>query len=144
MRWIAVSGLVAVSSLYAGSMDQNEPFACQELFLKSRHVEHRGIGYQEGYTTLELFAIPSQTVFGFYPYCDLRGHIFNDGKGAFNAGLGARFLKHRIWGFNTYYNIRKAHKKLFNQVAAGFESIGKRWDFYANGYLVVGAKKGPV
>ena len=92
---------------------------------------------------METFWIASDQVFNCYPYIDLRGHLFNNGKGACNAGVGARFLRDRIWGFNTYYDFRATKKKNYNQLAAGFESMGVRWDFFANGYLVVGNKKSP-
>jgi hypothetical protein len=144
MRYQSILPLFLFSSVFAhnAALKPCQPLSCRPAFIDIRHTERRGIGYQNGYTTLELFAIPTQTVSGFYPYCDVRGHLFDDGRGAFNAGIGARFLENRIWGFNAYYDFRKTKKKLFNQFSAGLESIGQRWDFYANGYLVVGAKKG--
>jgi hypothetical protein len=146
MRFHSIIALLyPLSSIFA---QENAPQTDQSnsyrpLFIDIRHTEHRGIGYQNGYTTFETFFIPSDEVYGCYPYFDFRAHVFNDGKTAFNAGIGARFANDRIWGVNTYYDYRSTRKKKFNQIAAGIESMGLRWDFFANGYLVVGGKKSP-
>jgi len=58
----------------------------------ARHIDPNGIGYNQGYTTLE----------GFFPlyndwekwvfFLDTRAHVFNNGKPAVNAGIGTRYL----------------------------------------------------
>jgi hypothetical protein len=146
MRFGFVCALFAFSCVFAEEA-MNQPCqaaSCCPIFIDFRHTEHRGVGYQEGYTTIESFLIPSQKHCGFYPYFDFRAHIFNSGHHAFNTGIGARFQNDRVWGLNTYYDFRKTSNKKFNQIAAGFETMGIRWDFFANGYLVVGGKKSPA
>jgi trimeric autotransporter adhesin len=107
-----------------------------------RHIEAGGIGYNKGYSTLEgFFTNPHSLKTSVIPFVDLRGHVFNDGKFAANAGAGVRYLTSRVWGLNAYYDYRNTHKIHYNQVAVGLESLGKIWDFRLNGYLPVGRKK---
>lgn len=106
-----------------------------------RHLEPKGVGFNQGYTTLEGFVMANKTYFGVFPYIDARWHIFNNGKNAANIGVGARgFSKSRIFGANIYYDYRKITDGSFNQVSLGFETIGRVIDVYANGYIVVGQK----
>lgn len=112
--------------------------------LSLRHIEGNGIGYQKGYSTLELFLAPRQNESSIIPFLDLRGHVFNDGKYAANAGIGCRYLSgERIWGINAFYDFRQARRSYFQQGGIGLEALGVRWDFRANGYLPFGAKKTP-
>lgn len=107
-----------------------------------RHIESRGIGYNQGYTTLDAFFSPIKP-FGdaWVPFLDLRGHLFNNGRPAANAGIGVRYLTcSRVWGSNAYYDYRRTNRQHYNQVGVGFESLGKVWDFRINGYLPVGKK----
>ena len=109
-----------------------------------RHIEGKGIGYNQGYTTVELLFSPKNGYDAMLIFGDLRGHIFNDGKLAANAGIGMRFLvKDRICGWNAYYDYRNTRRQHYHQIALGFESLGERWDVRINGYLPVGAKKSP-
>lgn len=120
-----------------GCNDINHP-----LRVTARHIEPQGIGYNEGYTTVELFLPFYNQKDHWIPFLDVRGHIFNNGKPAINAGLGARYLtRHRIWGFNGYYDYRNTNHQHYNQVCMGFESLGKIWDFRLNTYLPVGKKQ---
>ncbi len=108
-----------------------------------RHIEPNGIGYTQGYTTLEGFFAPGDFCRGSWlPYLDLRGHVFDHGNLAANAGLGLRYLgERRVWGANAYYDYRNTHRLHYNQAALGFEMLGERWDFRINGYLPVGKKR---
>lgn len=119
--------------------------AVQPMRIVGRHIEPGGIGYGEGYTTLEGFFSPTRPFSGdWVPFLDLRGHLFNDGKPAVNAGTGVRYIScSRVWGINAYYDYRKTNRQHYNQVAAGLESLGKVWDFRINGYLPVGGKSSP-
>ncbi len=107
-----------------------------------RHIEAGGIGYDQGYTTLEGFFSPSEPFRdAWIPFLDLRGHLFNNFRPAANVGIGARYLSSsRVWGGNVYYDYRKTKRQDYNQIAVGFESLGRRWDFRLNGYLPVGKK----
>ena len=107
-----------------------------------RHIEANGVGYNQGYSTLEgFFTVPFTLDGSWVPFLDIRGHIFNDGKPAVNGGLGLRYLaSSRVWGLNSYYDYRKTHRMHYNQVGFGFETLGKIWDFRVNAYVPVGKK----
>jgi len=104
-----------------------------------RHIEGGGIGYNEGYTTLEMFLSRDPSQWEITPFLDVRGHVFNNGKWAANAGVGLRALwGDQVLGINTYYDYRKASRLNSNQVGVGFEALGNLFDFRINGYLPVG------
>jgi hypothetical protein len=115
------------------------------------HIEGRGIGYNRGYSSLDLFFTVPTHQNHVVPFLDLRGHIFNNGKLAANAGLGVRWLTPSIatvWGVNAYYDYRVVSYKYhlssnqhYNQVSWGIEALRKQWDFRANSYLPVGQKR---
>lgn len=126
-------------SVFGQEVEQESP---QPMRIAARHIETGGIGYSQGYTTLEGFFSPVRP-FGdaWVPFLDLRGHLFNNGKPAANAGIGLRYLTcSRVWGANAYYDYRKTNKQHYNQIGAGLESLGRVWDFRINGYLPVGKK----
>ena len=109
----------------------------------ARHIEANGIGYNQGYTTLEGFFSPLDpwgVDENWVPFLDLRGHAFNDGKFAANAGLGLRYISNYVYGINAYYDYRNTHHQHYNQFAAGLEALGKIWDFRINGYLPLGRR----
>lgn len=109
--------------------------------LTARHIDPNGIGYTQGYTTVEGF-FPVTNCDHWVLFLDVRGHVFNDGRPAANGGLGIRYLADsRVWGLNAYYDYRKTHHQHYNQVAMGLESLGKVWDFRVNGYLPFGDHK---
>ena len=106
-----------------------------------RHTESKGIGYQDGYTTLEGFGIYDHNP-SFMPFLDLRGHVFNDGKLAGNIGLGERTyissINHLL-GVYCYYDVRQEnHHLTVNQIGPGIEFLGKRMEYRINGYFPVG------
>lgn len=106
-----------------------------------RHIEGGGIGYEDGYTTLETFFASSPTQWVVTPFLDLRGHIFNNGKLAANAGIGVRTLwANRVYGINTYYDYRNVGHLNSNQIGLGLETLGTLFDFRINGYLPLGTK----
>lgn len=122
-----------------------EPSDCGEAGhpyrITARHIEPQGIGYNQGYTTLEGFFTLKKGWEDWLPFLDVRGHMFNNGKAAINAGLGLRYLANqRIWGINGYYDYRNTKHLHYNQVAMGLEALGDIWDFRINGYLPVGKK----
>jgi len=106
-----------------------------------RHIEGGGIGYEEGYTTFEAFLALDPRRWAITPFLDARGHVFDKGKWAANAGIGLRALwGNRVCGINTYYDYRNASRFHSNQIGVGLESLGALLDFRINGYLPVGAK----
>lgn len=107
-----------------------------------RHIEGRGIGYGDGYTSLTGFFAPNPEGLTVLPFVDLRGHVFDDGRFAANAGFGLRGILGDCWvlGGNAYYDFRNTKHQNFNQVSAGLEALHPRWEVRANGYLPVGRK----
>jgi hypothetical protein len=111
-----------------------------------RHTEARGVGYDDGYTTIEAFGILDHNPY-FMPFLDLRGHVFNNGKGAGNIGIGERTVIpciNHIFGAYFYYDVRQEnhHLNVINQVSPGIELLGKRMEYRMNGYFPVGRTKG--
>ncbi len=124
-----------------------EPMICNEQSprtqrVEARHIEANGVGYNQGYTTLEgFFTVPSTLDKSWVPFLDVRVHVFNDGKPAVNSGVGMRYLcDSRIYGLNAYYDYRDTHRYHYNQIGFGFETLGKIWDFRINAYIPVGKK----
>ena len=125
---------------------QDVPSPCgmspRPMRISMRHIESNGVGYNQGYTTLEGFFSPTKP-WGeaWIPFLDVRGHVFNNGKLAANLGIGMRYQRFpRIWGINTYYDYRNTSHQHYNQISLGLESLGEIWDFRMNGYLPVGDK----
>jgi hypothetical protein len=116
-------------------------FSKRPYRVEAKHVEAKGIGYKKGYTSLTgFFTVPSTLEGSWVPFLDLRGHVFNDGKFAANAGLGVRYLTNWAWGLNAFYDYRNTHRQHYNQISVGLEALGKLLDFRINGYLPVGVK----
>ncbi len=111
------------------------------------HVEGKGLGYSTGYTSLDLFFAQPLRCGSLSPFIDLRGHLFNDGKTAANAGCGLRWLPECsdvIWGVNGYYDHLKTPHRTYQQVSLGLEAMGKYWAIRINGYLPIGRTKRPL
>ncbi|HEY5234691.1 MAG TPA: inverse autotransporter beta domain-containing protein [Rhabdochlamydiaceae bacterium] len=105
-----------------------------------RHIEGGGIGYEEGYTTLEAFVAPNPDQRSVAPFFDARAHVFDNGRWAANVGGGLRALKgNRVYGINAYYDYRNTSHLSSNQIGVGLEALGK-FDYRINGYLPVGKK----
>jgi hypothetical protein len=108
------------------------------------HTEGGGLGYRHGYSTLGMFiGIPSSGAF--QPFLDVRGHVFNDGRFAANAGAGLRYINFccgTIFGVNAYYDWREGHFRHYQQIGAGIEILGRHWGFRSNVYLPFGDKTG--
>ena len=108
-----------------------------------KHIEGKGYGYNEGYSTLGAFITPYSTFSQVLPFLDLRGHVFNrHWKFAANAGAGIKWLSDSplVVGAAAYYDYRQTHKHHYNQVGLSLELLCHRWEFRANGYLPVGEK----
>lgn len=132
-----------VLSSFAPVLAQGEPcdYAQQPYRATIRHIESGGIGYDDGYTTFETFFASDPSQWKLTPFLDARGHVFNNGKWAANAGVGIRTLSEsRVYGLNTYYDYRNTSRFHSNQVGMGLETLGELVDFRINGYLPVGRK----
>ena len=107
--------------------------------ITAKHREGNGIGYPTGYSTVEGFFSTSRTP-NLIGFADVRAHISNNGKKAYNAGLGLRGLSEAtsaVFGLNVFYDYRDARHRAFNQIGVGIEILGRRWDIRANGYIPV-------
>lgn len=112
-----------------------------ESRIEVRHREAGGVGYSTGYTSLDYFLMGGNDV---EFLLDLRGHIFNNGRGAGNGGLGFRCPVHDekyLIGANAFYDVRQSKHLVAHQVGAGIEWLSQKVDFRANGYIPVGKTK---
>lgn len=109
----------------------------------TRHIEGKGIGYNQGYTSVDLFIAPPQTLpHRFVPFLDTRLHIFDNGHIATNGGVGLRYIGSSfVYGLNSYYDYRETSRQKYNQYSLGLEALGKVWDFRISGYLPLGGKR---
>ncbi|MBP7074286.1 MAG: hypothetical protein KBA81_02760 [Rhabdochlamydiaceae bacterium] len=118
--------------------------ACAEIHSATtvRHRESQGVGYNQGYSTLDYYLTSQHDKLEFL--FNLRGHIFNDAKAAGNGGIAFRYsLKEdtsRI-GANLYYDVRDSKHFIAQQIAGGLEWISKKIDVRMNGYLPVGKER---
>jgi hypothetical protein len=145
--FLAIHAITCAASLIAAGTQKTTNPACgkgpRPIRFTARHIEPNGIGYNQGYTTLEGF-ISHTFSQNWVPFLDLRGHVFNNGKLASNAGLGCRYIGvSSVFGINAYYDYRNTKRQHYNQVSAGLEALGRVWDFRINGYLPVGRKHSP-
>lgn len=112
--------------------------------LSLSHTEGKGIGYSTGYSSLNLFLAIPFTNQNLVSFVDVRGHVFNNGMHAANAGLGIRYVSDcckQIWGLNLFYDYFKNTRQSYNQIGFGFEVLAEKWDFALNAYLPVGHTK---
>ncbi len=147
---IAASFMLAVTPflLIAAGGGSEEDASCQSPFhvmhVDVRHTESKGVGYQDGYTTLEAFGIYQHNP-NFMPFLDLRGHVFNNGKLAGNIGLGERSVIssiNHVLGSYIYYDVRQdKHDFTVNQIGPGIELLGRRMEYRINAYFPVGSTK---
>lgn len=118
---------------------------CHELGrVRLEHTEGKGLGYSLGYTSLDLFMAQPLCDNVLIPFVDLRGHVFNNGRFATNAGLGLRWFDpccEQLWGIHLFYDSHLTRRLPYHQVSLGLEMLGESWEVHFNGYLPVGHKK---
>ena len=150
MRYKAIFAMALTPFLLSAATPQktamkNKNEACKSPFhvmhVDVRHTESKGVGYNNGYTTLEGFGIYDHNPY-FMPFLDLRGHVFNNGQLAGNVGLGERTVIpsiNHIFGLYLYYDVRQEdHGLTVNQLSPGIEMLGKRMEYRINAYFPVG------
>lgn len=118
-------------------------FALESSSLTLSHTEGKGLGYSEGYSSLDLFLAKPSCFDPMTPFVDLRGHVFNNGKWATNSGVGLRWLTpcQQIWGINAFYDSFQSDRRYYHQLGIGGEVLTETWEFHLNGYLPVGRTK---
>lgn len=130
-----------LSFLFALSLNGNP----EKIALK--HVEGKGLGYSSGYTSLDLFLSQPLCNWTVVPFAELRGHLFNNGKCAYNAGMGMRYLQESceiIWGINGFYDYLETGHRDYHQVSFGLEVLSEDVGLHINSYLPVGHTKTPL
>lgn len=143
MLRLLVFATVLSLNIFANSNEEKEtcPKGKKQYRTTLRHIESGGIGYNDGYTTLEVFAASDPGQWTIIPFFNGKGHVFNNGKWAANVGAGLRtLLGNRAYGINGYYDYRNARRFNSNQIGIGLETLGELFDFRINGYLPIGAK----
>lgn len=116
-------------------------------YISLSHTEGKGLGYSQGYSSLDIFLAQPLCNGEFIPFVDLRGHVFNNGRYAANAGLGLRWLNAcygQVWGINGYYDTFLNARLPYHQVSFGLEALTDTWEAHINGYLPIGRKKTPI
>ena len=114
----------------------SEPSA---FYISLGHTDGKGIGYDEGYTTLKGAVFFPNAEKKIFPFIDLRYHFLNNGQSALNAGAGIRFVPSftsKIFGFNVFYDYRRspAHCNC-QQMGVGAELLSRLMEFRINGYF---------
>ncbi|MBI3508660.1 MAG: inverse autotransporter beta domain-containing protein [Chlamydiia bacterium] len=141
-RYVFLATVLSLSG-FADDLKKDEacPDGKKHYRATVRHIESGGIGYDNGYTTLEAFLAPDPSQWKVTPFLDARGHLFDNGKWAANAGIGLRILRGNwVYGINTYYDYRNPGRFNSNQIGVGLETLGQLFDFRINGYLPIGTK----
>lgn len=145
MRFSFSLFLLSCTSLCA--MQLRKPRDCEPgpgWWFEIRHREPGGIGYDDGYTSGELFFSPMWN-HDCQPFADLRIHLLNNGRWAGNAGAGFRyqfFDRALALGLNAFYDYRDSEELAsVNQAGAGIEALTKYFEFRANGYVPFGTTK---
>jgi Inverse autotransporter, beta-domain len=114
---------------------------CRRLPLSLSHTEGHWFDNRIGYTSMRWFwphpAIPDGN---YFPFIDIRGHVFNNGTAAGNFGGGVRMIngcnQSTIYGVNAFYDFRKAAwNHYFQQIGIGFEILNPCLDIRFNGYI---------
>ena len=107
-----------------------------------KHREHKGMGYDEGYSTVGVFACPNTNTIGL-PFVDAKLHVFNNAYLASNVGLGCRFSNSEeslVFGMNAYYDFRNFKSFSSHQGAGGVEFLGRYLSLRLNGYYPFSGK----
>jgi hypothetical protein len=116
------------------------PVAAQDAWLSrlsARHTQGNGVGYQDGYTSVDWFLPllanePDSIWFG-----DFRAILSTDAEFSSNLGTGYRWYEpeqNRIYGANIYWDTRQLDDFTFSQLGIGLQSFGEIIDLELNGY----------
>ena len=140
-------GLVCYSMTFLTYADTATEETDEDCLLKNpasfrlslAHREANGIGYDQGYTSVDTF-FAFTSIRNWHPFFDVRGHFFNNGKVAANAGFGIRYEPKAfpvLLGVNGFFDFRRANHSTFEQVGIGVEALGTKWFGRANGYFPI-------
>lgn len=100
-----------------------------------------GVGYESSYTTVEGFVPLVQNPGKDLTFIQGKLHLATtDTLASGNITLGHRLYStrdNRVIGGYIAYDARNTGNNKFNQVGAGFESLGESWDARANIYVPI-------
>lgn len=136
--------LLTIFSCYAQDKSAcTDPAVClAPVQMTLSHNFGKGVGHK-GYSSADLFFIKDYRS-DFHPFVDLRFHMMDEGRVAFNTGVGFRQLVRQdalSVGANLYYDYRNSYKLKSSQMGAGIELLSQHVDFRLNGYAVFSGKK---
>jgi len=125
--------------VYDGPLPDN--FRPQRTYLAHGDESNGGFGNVENFTTLQMELSKDYNPGHFLSMVDLRIHSINsmckDNTYGASVGLVERYIPSsscRMWGFNGFWDYRQGSLGQWHQLGLGVETLGKRWDFRANGY----------
>ncbi len=105
--------------------------------LSARHSIGPGVGYSDGFTSVDWFLPLLPDGDNSIWFGDFRTLLSTDHEFSANVGTGyRRYLpnQNRIYGFNAFWDTRQFDGFTFNQAGLGFESLGECIDLEVNGY----------
>lgn len=105
--------------------------------LSVRHTVGDGVGYSNGFTSLDWFLPLLPDGDDSIWFADLRVLVSTDREFSSNVGTGYRWYlpeQNRIIGLNAFWDTRQLDDFTFNQAGIGFESLGECIDLEINGY----------
>ncbi len=108
------------------------------------HSEGKGIGFDYGYTFLDVEFAPYYQKGHVLPIVDVNAAYFDDSTWEANAGLIARYIPKELAllpGLNAFYSWRQGRIANYQMLTVGLELLGAVWDFRANGYIPLGQDK---
>lgn len=148
MKNLFLKTFVSISLVFTSleALDPSTIFFPSPQTASISHTEGKGLGYTQGYTSLDLFITQPIPQTQFVPFFDFQGHLFNKGKNrwATNAGFGLRWLNpcsNQIWGINSYYDTLSNSRRCYHQFGLGLEFLSNTWEVRLNGYFPGGRKK---
>ncbi len=137
-RYLVVTALLLITHLAPAAGGQGI-----DNRLGVGHTAGELVGLDDGYTRFDLFLALTQPTDDSLLFGDVRFLLFNEqteADGA-NIGLGGRAYDaatDRILGSYFYYDYRDTGYSHYNQLAWGFESLGRVWDGRVSAYLPLG------
>jgi hypothetical protein len=138
--FLALFFIVGSASSLQKKLIDCEPYPYSRVAFK--HREHKGVGWDKGYSTLSLFLAPRNNHV-LVPFLDARFHAFNNGYIASNLGAGTRFAPisdNFVIGLNAYYDFREYKSFSSHQASGGVEILTSIFDLRVNGYYPFSGK----
>lgn len=108
-----------------------------DVYAKVGYTSAKGIGRQNGYTTLSAFYSGGREESKLLPYADIRLHFFDNNRTAGNFGLGiqkgACDASSLVRGY-AFFDFRDTPYRIHKQISLGAEWLGPYFNLAANTY----------